>query len=63
MPEPYRQYLMGHATTSAAIGVYTHLNRVRELYLAAVEKELAPLVATLERRAEAIRLVSSPHLL
>lgn len=50
MAEPYRQYLMGHATTTAAIGVYTHLNRIKEQYLEAVGKELEPLVEVLRRR-------------
>ena len=50
LPEPSRQYLMGHSPTSAAISVYTHLNRLREQYLKAVEAEWAPLLEILRRR-------------
>jgi integrase len=50
MPEPYRQYLMGHATSSAVIGTYTHLNKLREHYEQAVEKEWPGLVEVLVRR-------------
>lgn len=50
MPEPYRQYLMGHATTTAVIGIYTHLNRLREQYVLAVDREWRPLVERIERR-------------
>src|SRR3954467_9158541 len=54
LPEPYRQYLMGHApSNAAAIGSYTHLNQVREQYLAAVGRELSPLLIVLRRRAAA----------
>ena len=53
MPEPYRQYLMGHAPSSAAVTAYTHLNQVREQYLLAVEREWGPLVAVLAARASA----------
>jgi integrase len=59
MPEPYRQYLMGHATSSAAIGAYTHLNRIREQYLAAVDRELRPLMTLLAHRTG--RTVADPN--
>jgi integrase len=52
MPEPYRQYLMGHATTAAVIGTYTHLNKVKEHYLEAVRREWQPLVDLLQQRLE-----------
>jgi integrase len=54
VPDPYRQYLMGHATTSAAIGTYTHLNRIREQYLSAVDTQMKPVVQVLERRIRSV---------
>ena len=50
MPEPARQYLMGHAPSSGSISAYTHLNRLHEQYLRAVETEWAPLLEALRRR-------------
>lgn len=49
MVECYRQYLMGHATTSAAIAHYTHLNRLKEQYQAALKTEFAPLLSILSK--------------
>lgn len=42
---------MGHAPGRAAIVTYTHLNKLREHYLRAVEIEFAPLVNAIHRRA------------
>ena len=50
VPEPYRQYLMGQVPSTAAIAAYSHLDKVREHYLVAVEREWAPLVAVLTAR-------------
>jgi hypothetical protein len=47
MPEPYRQYLMGHATSSATIAAYTHLNKVGEQYLLVADREWPSLLAVL----------------
>ncbi len=51
VPEHYRKYLMGHSRGKAAIVRYTHLNKVRARYEAAVEREWPALVNALERRA------------
>ena len=32
MPEPTRQYLLGHSSGRAAIHVYTHINHLPEQY-------------------------------
>jgi len=50
VPEHYRKYLMGHSRGKAAIVKYTHLNKVRARYEAAVEREWPELVDALERR-------------
>lgn len=53
VPDSYRKFFMGHSPGTAAIGRYTHLNRVREHYVAAVESELRPVLqAVLDRSAE-----------
>lgn len=51
IPEPYRQFLMGHAPSGAVISRYTHLNQVREHYLSALGREFAPVVEVLESRS------------
>lgn len=51
MPEPYRQYLMGHAPSEAPIMSYTHLNKIGEEYRRALTGELAPVFAVLEARS------------
>jgi len=52
VPEPYRQYLMGQAAPKAAISAYTHLNKIRELYLLAVEREWGPVLNVLQDRVD-----------
>jgi integrase len=56
VPEQYRKYLMGHSRGNAAIVRYTHLNKVRARYEAAVEREWPELVAALERRVDELGL-------
>lgn len=55
VPESYRRFLMGHAPGRAAIVTYTHLNKLREHYLRAIETEFAPLVNAIQRRAYELR--------
>lgn len=50
MPEPYRRYLMGHAPGRDAIVRYTHLDKLREQYEAAINKEWPALLELLDRR-------------
>ncbi len=50
MPEPTRQYLLGHSSGRAAIHVYTHINRLAEQYQAAVRRTMAPALKVLESR-------------
>jgi integrase len=59
VPESYRQYLMGHAPGRAAITGYTHLNRLREHYEAALQREWPALLAALERRAVELGILSA----
>jgi hypothetical protein len=49
MVEAYRQYLMGHATSSAAISAYTHLGKIGEHYQLVVEKEWSELTHAIEK--------------
>jgi integrase len=51
IPEHERQYLMGQSTGKAPIMRYTHFNRIREHYEAAIAREMQPLVDVLLRRA------------
>jgi len=41
VPEACQQYLLGQTPSRTAITAYTHLNGVREQYLAAVDTEMA----------------------
>jgi integrase len=54
LPEHERQYLMGQSTGKAPILRYTHFNRIREHYEAAVAREMQPLVDVLVRRTPSI---------
>jgi integrase len=51
VPEYYRKYLMGHAPGRAALVGYTHLNRLRDHYEIALQREWPALRAALEARA------------
>ena len=53
VPESYRRFLMGHSPGRAAIVTYTHLNKLREHYLRAVDSEFSTLI-------EAIRVAAGP---
>jgi hypothetical protein len=50
MPEYYRKYLMGHAFSKAAISNYTHLDKLREHFQAAIAREFQPLVDIVVKR-------------
>lgn len=50
MPEYYRKYLMGHAFSKAAISNYTHLDKLREHFQAAIAREFQPLVEIVMNR-------------
>jgi integrase len=52
MPEVYRQYLMGHSPSSAAINAYTHLNQINEWYRKALEGPWAELLTILKDRRQ-----------
>ncbi len=54
MPEYYRRFLMGQSPGRAAIVGYTHLNKLREHYVAALRSELSPIVATIEERLKSL---------
>jgi integrase len=51
MPEHYRKYLMGHSPGKAPINAYTHLNKLREHYELAIQREFQPLLDALRARA------------
>lgn len=51
VPESYRRFFMGHAPGREAIVNYTHLNRIREHFLNAIEREYKPVVAAIEQRS------------
>lgn len=51
VPESYRRFFMGHAPGREAIVGYTHLNRIREHFLSAVQREYKPVAAAIEHRA------------
>jgi integrase len=51
MPEHYRKYLMGHSPGKAPINAYTHLNKLREHYESAIQREFQPLLDALRNRA------------
>ncbi len=57
MPEPYRQFLMGHAQGKAAIVNYSHLNQIRAQYEAAVRCEWQELIGALAGRAGELGLL------
>ena len=57
VPEHYRRYLMGHAPGRAAIASYTHLNRLRELFEAALQREWPGLLDVVARRARDLGLL------
>lgn len=50
MPEFYRKYLMGQSSGRAIIARYTHLNKLREHFLRAVNTEMSSLVAAVDDR-------------
>ncbi len=50
MPEHERRYLLGQTPGKAAIVTYTHLNKLAEHYRSAIDQEMAPLLAILQRR-------------
>ena len=50
MPEPARQYLLGHSSGRAAIHIYTHINQLPEQYEAAVTRTMSPALSVLESR-------------
>jgi len=52
MPEHERRYLMGHAPGRDAIVAYTHLNRLHDHFLGAIQAEMSPLLAVITRRLE-----------
>lgn len=56
VPESYRRFFMGHAPGRAAIVTYTHLNKLREHFLRAMDSEFSLLVAAIKRRAEELGL-------
>jgi integrase len=51
MPEHYRKYLMGHSPGKAPINAYTHLNKLREHYELAIQREFQPLLEAVRNRA------------
>lgn len=51
MAEHERRYLLGQDPGRHAIVTYTHLNKIAEHYRSAVEREMAPLLEILARRA------------
>ncbi|MGB7159438.1 MAG: hypothetical protein WBD40_15325 [Tepidisphaeraceae bacterium] len=53
--EPYRQYFMGHAPSSAVISAYTHVNKLSAQYAKLLDTEYAPLLEVLQRRAQRLR--------
>lgn len=55
VPEGYVRYLMGHAPGKAALVAYTHLDQLRRHYAAALEREWAPLLNAIDRRAAGFR--------
>lgn len=59
VPESYRRFLMGHSPGRAAIVSYTHLNKLKLHYMRAIDTELGPLVAAIQRRAVEIELPRS----
>jgi integrase len=54
VPEYYRRYLMGQSFGRAPIVTYTHISQdqVKRHYMSAVDTELAPIVAAVERRSK-----------
>ncbi len=60
VPESYRRYLMGHAPGRAAIVTYTHLNKLREHFMRAVDSEFSPLVDAIHRRTAELQNASEP---
>ena len=59
VPESYRRFLMGHSPGRAAIVTYTHLNKLKSHYMRAIDTELRPLVAAIQRRVVEIGLPRS----
>ena len=59
MPDPMRQFLMGHSLGKSPIRKYTHLDllEIREAYMAAVEKKWPVLLAAIEARAVELGLM------
>ena len=54
VPEFYRRFLMGQSAGRSAIVGYTHLNKVKDHYAAALEKEFAPIIGAIHDRSRAI---------
>jgi integrase len=61
VPESYRRYLMGHSPGRAAIVTYTHLNKLQEHFMRAVESEFSPLVDAIHRCTAALQSASEPN--
>lgn len=51
VPESYRKFFMGHSPGRQAIVTYTHLNKLRQHFEAALDAELRPLSDAVTQRA------------
>lgn len=59
VPESYRRFYMGHAPGREAIVNYTHLNKIREHFLHAVEREFSLFVNAIEQRTNELRTLEN----
>ena len=62
VPEFYRRYLLGHTLGKTPIVTYTHLNQLQSQFQKALDQDLAPIVAAVERRARELDQSHSPSL-
>ena len=62
MPEFYRRYLLGHTLGTTPIVTYTHLNQLQSQFQKALDLDLAPIVAAVDRRARELGQSDSPAL-
>jgi hypothetical protein len=56
-PGCYRRYLMGQASGKAAIINYTHLNKVKEQFERAADREFRPLTEAIDWRSRRLDLI------
>ena len=62
VPEFYRRDLLGHTLGRTPIVTYTHLNQLQSQFQKALDQDLAPIVAAVDRRARELGQSDSPAL-